>query len=127
MLCAHVRGVANIDVRVIGEERDHETKAQAKLCSARTVHRMDQVVAYVKPLKEFMKDSKRLVQRCTKPDLKGKPGPPNISPWLLPVIISFFLEGFGAGIRSCLIKGFSPLPSLLRDQPWSGSTVVSSD
>ena len=41
-----------------------------------TVHRMDQVVAYVKPVKEFMKDSKRLVQRCTKPDLKGKPSSP---------------------------------------------------
>lgn len=36
VLCAHVRGVANIDIRVIGEERDHETKAQAKLCSAHT-------------------------------------------------------------------------------------------
>lgn len=36
VLCAHVRGVANIDVRVIGEKRDHETKAQAKLCSAHT-------------------------------------------------------------------------------------------
>ena len=65
-------------VRIIGEERilasvrDHETKAkaQALFCSAQ---RMDQVVAYVKPVKEFMKDSKRLVQRCTKPDLKGKP------------------------------------------------------
>lgn len=119
MLCAHVRGVANIDVRVIGEERDHETKAQAKLCSAHTVHRMDQVVAYVKPLKEFMKDSKRLVQRCTKPDLKGKPAPPKY--------LTSATSCHNAGIRSCLIKGFSPLPSPLRDQPWSGSTVVSSD
>ncbi len=32
---------------------------------------MDQIVAYVKPLKEFAKDSMRLVKRCTKPDLKG--------------------------------------------------------
>lgn len=78
------------------------------------------MVAYVKPVKEFMKDSKRLVQRCTKPDLKGKPAPPNMSPWLLPVFYltltpSFLLEGFGAGIRSYLIKDFSPLPSPLRD------------
>ncbi len=33
--------------------------------------KMDQIVAYVKPLKEFAKDSMRLVKRCTKPDLKG--------------------------------------------------------
>ena len=72
-------GVANNNVhthnwRGFGE-RDHETKAkaQALFCS---VHKMDQVVAYVKPLKEFMKDSKRLVQRCTMPDLKGKPFTP---------------------------------------------------
>jgi hypothetical protein len=34
---------------------------------------MEQIVAYVKPLKDFSKDSMRLVKRCTKPDLKGKP------------------------------------------------------
>ena len=33
---------------------------------------MEQVQLYVKPLKEFAKDSMRLVKRCTKPDLKGK-------------------------------------------------------
>ncbi len=33
---------------------------------------MDQVWAYVKPLKDFSKDSMRLVKRCTKPDIKGK-------------------------------------------------------
>ena len=32
---------------------------------------MDQVVAYVKPLRDFAKDSMRLVKRCTKPDIKG--------------------------------------------------------
>lgn len=32
---------------------------------------MEQVIAYVKPLKDFSKDSMRLVKRCTKPDLKG--------------------------------------------------------
>lgn len=32
---------------------------------------MDVVQEYVKPLKEFTKDSIRLVKRCTKPDLKG--------------------------------------------------------
>lgn len=34
--------------------------------------KMDQVLIYVKPLKDFSKDSMRLVKRCTKPDLKGK-------------------------------------------------------
>jgi len=29
------------------------------------------VLTYVKPLKDFSKDSMRLVKRCTKPDLKG--------------------------------------------------------
>ena len=33
---------------------------------------MDIVQDYVKPLKDFAKDSMRLVKRCTKPDLKGK-------------------------------------------------------
>lgn len=32
---------------------------------------MDVVQLYVKPVKEFAKDSMRLVKRCTKPDLKG--------------------------------------------------------
>ena len=27
---------------------------------------------YVKPVKQFAKDSMRLVKRCTKPDMKGK-------------------------------------------------------
>jgi protein translocase SEC61 complex gamma subunit len=31
---------------------------------------MEVVQEYVKPLKEFAKDSYRLVKRCTKPDLK---------------------------------------------------------
>ena len=35
---------------------------------------MEQVFAYVKPLKDFSKDSMRLVKRCTKPDLKGNVG-----------------------------------------------------
>lgn len=34
---------------------------------------MDLAQDYVKPLKEFAKDSIRLVKRCTKPDLKGSP------------------------------------------------------
>lgn len=33
---------------------------------------MEQILTYVKPLKDFSKDSMRLVKRCTKPDLKGK-------------------------------------------------------
>ena len=33
---------------------------------------MDQIQQAVKPLKEFAKDSMRLVKRCTKPDMKGK-------------------------------------------------------
>lgn len=32
---------------------------------------MDQVQAWVQPMKEFAKDSMRLVKRCTKPDRKG--------------------------------------------------------
>ena len=32
---------------------------------------MDQVVAYVKPVRDFAKDSMRLVKLCTKPDIKG--------------------------------------------------------
>jgi len=33
---------------------------------------MDQVMSVVEPLKQFSKDSIRLVKRCTKPDRKGK-------------------------------------------------------
>ena len=33
---------------------------------------MDQVNKYVEPAKQFMKDSYRLVKKCTKPDRKGK-------------------------------------------------------
>ena len=33
---------------------------------------MEMVQEYVKPVREFAKDSMRLVKRCTKPDLKGK-------------------------------------------------------
>ena len=32
---------------------------------------MDQVNKYVEPAKQFMKDSYRLVKKCTKPDRKG--------------------------------------------------------
>ena len=31
---------------------------------------MDQIVQFVEPLKQFSKDSVRLVKRCTKPDRK---------------------------------------------------------
>ena len=33
---------------------------------------MDQIVQFVEPLKQFSKDSVRLVKRCTKPDRKGE-------------------------------------------------------
>ena len=33
---------------------------------------MDQINKYVEPGKQFFKDSYRLVQKCTKPDRKGK-------------------------------------------------------
>lgn len=33
---------------------------------------MDMIQDYVKPIRDFAKDSMRLVKRCTKPDLKGK-------------------------------------------------------
>lgn len=34
---------------------------------------MDQVQKTLEPCKEFVKDSVRLVKRCTKPDRKGEP------------------------------------------------------
>lgn len=33
---------------------------------------MDQVMQFVEPSRQFVKDSIRLVKRCTKPDRKGK-------------------------------------------------------
>lgn len=33
---------------------------------------MDQVMQFVEPGRQFIKDSVRLVKRCTKPDRKGK-------------------------------------------------------
>ena len=33
---------------------------------------MDQISQAVEPLRDFTKDSIRLVKRCTKPDRKGK-------------------------------------------------------
>ena len=33
---------------------------------------MDQIEQFVEPMKQFSKDSIRLVKRCTKPDRKGK-------------------------------------------------------
>merc|ERR1712001_687296 len=38
--------------------------------SPRTSLTMDQIVATIEPLKQFSKDSVRLVKRCTKPDRK---------------------------------------------------------
>ena len=32
---------------------------------------MDQIVQFVEPVRQFAKDSVRLVKRCTKPDKKG--------------------------------------------------------
>jgi hypothetical protein len=32
---------------------------------------MDQIAQYVEPVRQFSKDSIRLVKRCTKPDRKG--------------------------------------------------------
>lgn len=33
---------------------------------------MDQVMQFVEPSRQFVKDSIRLVKRCTKPDRKGR-------------------------------------------------------
>ena len=33
---------------------------------------MDQINVYIEPVKQFVKDSMRLVKRCNKPDLKGE-------------------------------------------------------
>ena len=41
---------------------------------------MEMVQEYVKPVREFAKDSMRLVKRCTKPDLKGKAVPWAVGP-----------------------------------------------
>lgn len=37
--------------------------------------RMDQVMQFVEPSRQFVKDSIRLVKRCTKPDRKGMSSP----------------------------------------------------
>ena len=55
---------------------------------------MDQVLLYVEPLKQFVKDSMRLVKRCTKPDLKGKlnrqqPLKPSCLKYLIESTVSF--------------------------------------
>ena len=34
--------------------------------------KMDQIISAVEPLRQFFKDSLRLVKRCTKPDRKGE-------------------------------------------------------
>ena len=36
-----------------------------------TAYTMDSIEEYVRPLRDFSKDSIRLITRCTKPDLKG--------------------------------------------------------
>lgn len=43
----------------------------------------------IQPLKKFAKDSTHLVKKCTKPDRKGKPPPPQLLPFL-PISFSFF-------------------------------------
>ena len=35
---------------------------------------MDQIMQFAEPLRQFSKDSLRLVKRCTKPDRKGEIG-----------------------------------------------------
>ena len=44
---------------------------------------MDQIVQTLEPLRQFSKDSIRLVKRCTKPDRKGK----NYTNWSYSVVI----------------------------------------
>ena len=51
-------------------------------CSVRGVHvsvTMDVMDIAVKPVKEFAKDSYRLVKRCTKPDRKGASKQPRMA------------------------------------------------
>ena len=48
---------------------------------------MDQVMQFVEPSRQFVKDSIRLVKRCTKPDRKG-----TVYTLLAPVFV--VLEGF---------------------------------
>lgn len=45
-------------------------------------------MTYVKPLKEFSKDSMRLVKRCTKPDLK------EFQKIALATLVGFVIMGF---------------------------------
>ena len=40
--------------------------------SRRKPPKMDQIISAVEPLRQFSKDSLRLVKRCTKPDRKGE-------------------------------------------------------
>ena len=44
---------------------------------------MDQIVQTIEPVKQFAKDSIRLVKRCTKPDKKGKKRPNSMTGKLL--------------------------------------------
>ena len=55
----------------------HTSRGERSFCVVnsfllRRTSAMEMVQEYVKPLREFAKDSMRLVKRCTKPDLKGK-------------------------------------------------------
>ena len=43
--------------------------------------KMDQIMQFAEPLRQFSKDSLRLVKRCTKPDRKGEKGCFNVY-WL---------------------------------------------
>lgn len=61
---------------------------------------MDLAQDYVKPLKEFAKDSIRLVKRCTKPDLKGSPPLPR-------ALISFFFFSEFQKIAFATAVGFA--------------------
>lgn len=67
--CAFVELERNI------ETTHHHTRLEQSLfipltfCSDQPA--METVQEYVKPVREFAKDSMRLVKRCTKPDLKG--------------------------------------------------------
>ena len=53
---------------------------------------MDQIVQTLEPLRQFSKDSIRLVKRCTKPDRKGK----NYTNWSYSVVVlnPTFLLGY---------------------------------
>ncbi|XP_061821498.1 protein transport protein Sec61 subunit gamma isoform X1 [Nerophis lumbriciformis] len=52
------------------DQQDTENKQRPKWYKGNIKINMDQVMQFVEPSRQFVKDSIRLVKRCTKPDRK---------------------------------------------------------